>query len=120
MTPDDLAYVMYTSGSTGVPKGVMIPHRGIVRLVRNTGYCDFGPDQTFLLLAPISFDASTFEIWGPLLNGARLAIMAPGTPALDELGSAIRRYGVTTLWLTAGLFHLMVDRRPEDLRACVS
>jgi len=117
LSGDDLAYVMYTSGSTGNPKGVMIPHRGIVRLVRNTGYCDFGPDQTFLLLAPISFDASTFEIWGPLLNGARLAIMRPGTPALDELGSAIRRYGVTTLWLTASLFHLMVDRRPEDLRS---
>jgi len=78
-TPHDLAYIIYTSGSTGVPKGVMTPHRGIVRLVRNTGYCDFGPDQTFLLLAPISFDASTFEIWGPLLNGARLAIMPPGT-----------------------------------------
>jgi len=116
-TPHDLAYIIYTSGSTGVPKGVMTPHRGIVRLVRNTGYCDFGPDQTFLLLAPISFDASTFEIWGPLLNGARLAIMPPGTPALHELGSAIRRYGVTTLWLTANLFHLMVDRRPEDLRS---
>ena len=116
-TPDALAYVIYTSGSTGVPKGVMIPHRGIVRLVRNTDYCDFGPAQTFLLLAPISFDASTFEIWGPLLNGARLAIMPPGTLALDELGSAIRRYRVTTLWLTASLFHLMVDRCPEDLRS---
>ncbi len=112
---DDLAYVIYTSGSTGQPKGVMIPHRGIVRLVRDTDYCDFGPDQTFLLMAPISFDASTFEIWGPLLGGGRLAIMAPGAPALDEIGSAIRRHGVTTLWLTAGLFHLMVDRRPEDL-----
>lgn len=117
LSGDDLAYVMYTSGSTGNPKGVMIPHRGIVRLVRNTNYCDFGPDQTFLLMAPISFDASTFEVWGPLLNGGRLAIMPPGTPALNEIGSAIRRHGITTLWLTAGLFHLMVDRRPEDLRS---
>jgi len=117
LSGDDLAYVMYTSGSTGNPKGVMIPHRGIVRLVRNTNYCDFGPDQTFLLMAPISFDASTFEVWGPLLSGGRLAIMPPGTPALNEIGSAIRRHGITTLWLTAGLFHLMVDSRPEDLRS---
>src|SRR5262249_41676202 len=64
---DDLAYVMYTSGSTGMPKGVMIRNRGVVRLVRNTNYCRFGEQETFLQLAPISFDASTFEIWGPLL-----------------------------------------------------
>lgn len=115
-TAEDLAYVMYTSGSTGNPKGVMVTHRAITRLVRNTDYCDFGVDQIFLLLAPISFDASTFEVWGPLLNGARLAIMPPGAPSLDELGAAIRRHGVTTLWLTAGLFHLMVDHRPQDLR----
>ena len=76
-TADDLAYVMYTSGSTGTPKGVMIGHRAVVRLVRNTNYCQFDRDQVFLQLAPISFDASTFEIWGALLNGARLAIMPP-------------------------------------------
>ena len=64
-TADDLAYVMYTSGSTGTPKGVMIGHRSVVRLVRDTNYCQFGRDQVFLQLAPISFDASTFEIWAP-------------------------------------------------------
>jgi amino acid adenylation domain-containing protein len=113
---DDLAYVMYTSGSTGTPKGVMIPHRGVVRLVRNTNYCQFGSHEVFLQLAPISFDASTFEIWGALLNGARLAILPPRSTGFDELGTAIRRHGVTTLWLTAGLFHRMVDQRVEDLR----
>ena len=70
----------------------------------------------FLQLAPISFDASTFEIWGALLNGGRLAIMPPRSPGLDELGAAIRRHGVTTLWLTAGLFNLMVEQRIDDLR----
>ena len=113
---DDLAYVMYTSGATGTPKGVMIPHRGVIRLVRNTNYCQFGPNEVFLQLAPISVDASTFEIWGALLNGARLAIMPPRATGLDELGTAIRRHGVTTLWLTAGLFHLMVEQRVEELR----
>jgi amino acid adenylation domain-containing protein len=114
-TADDLAYVMYTSGSTGSPKGVLVGHRAVVRLVRGTDYCHFGPDEVFLQLAPLSFDASTFEVWGPLLNGGRLAVMPPGPPALDELGAAIRRHGVTTLWLTAGLFHLMVEQRPAEL-----
>src|SRR5947209_3046237 len=62
--PESLAYVMFTSGSTGRPKGVLVENRAIVRLVRNTNYCQFGPEQVHLLFAPISFDASTFEIWG--------------------------------------------------------
>jgi aspartate racemase len=114
-TADDLAYVMYTSGSTGRPKGVLVGHRAVVRLVRDTNYCRFGPDEVFLQLAPLSFDASTFEVWGPLLNGGRLALLPPGAVALEALGAAIRRYRVTTLWLTAGLFHLMVEQRPQDL-----
>ena len=114
--PDDLAYVMYTSGSAGTPKGVLVGHRAVVRLVRDTDYCHFGPGEVFLHLSPLAFDASTFEIWGPLLNGGRLAIMPPGPPTPDGLGTAVRRHGVTTLWLTAGLFHLVVDQRVEALR----
>jgi amino acid adenylation domain-containing protein len=110
----DLAYVMYTSGSTGQPKGVMVTHRSIVRLVKATNYIAISPNDVFLQLAPISFDASTLEIWGPLLNGASLAIMPPQPPSLEDIGRAIRRYGVTTLWLTAGLFHLMVEQRLDD------
>jgi amino acid adenylation domain-containing protein len=115
-TSEHLAYVEYTSGSTGKPKGVCIIHRSVVRLVKNTNYLDFDSDQVLLQLAPISFDASTFELWGSLLNGAKLAIMPPHTPSLEELGQAIREYQVTTLWLTTGLFNLMVDERLEDLR----
>jgi len=114
--PTSLAYVMYTSGSTGQPKGVMVENRAIVRLVRNTNFCKFGPDEVFLQFAPISFDASTLEIWGPLLNGGRLVVMPPQSASLEDLGRAIRDQGVTTLWLTAGLFNLMVDQRLEDLR----
>ncbi len=111
----DLAYVIYTSGSTGTPKGVAVPHRAVVRLVRGTGYASFGPDEVFLMMAPASFDASTFEVWGPLLNGGALAIPPPGEVSLDALERAIRGFGVTTLWLTAGLFHLVVDERPAAL-----
>ncbi|HZE63356.1 MAG TPA: amino acid adenylation domain-containing protein, partial [Pyrinomonadaceae bacterium] len=113
---DNLAYVMYTSGSTGRPKGVAVTHRNIVRLVKNTNYASLTRAEVFLQFAPISFDASTFEIWGSLLNGARLALMTPGAASLDELGRALKRYQVTTLWLTAGLFHLMVDTHLDDLR----
>jgi amino acid adenylation domain-containing protein len=112
---DDLAYVMYTSGSTGRPKGVMVVHRGVVRLVTRTRYVDFGPDHVFWHAAPSSFDASTFEIWGALLNGGRLAIAPPQALTLEELGREIRLHRVTTLWLTAGLFNAMVDERLGDL-----
>ncbi len=115
-TADSLAYVMYTSGSTGAPKGVLIPHRAIVRLVRNTDYADFGPAQVFLQMAPLAFDASTFEVWGALLNGGRLALMPAGAPTLQEIGEAIARHKVTTLWLTAGLFQAFVDDNLEALR----
>jgi aspartate racemase len=84
--------------------------------VRNTNFCRFGPDEVFLQFAPISFDASTLEIWGPLLNGGKLVIMPPQASSLEDLGRVIGDHGVTTLWLTAGLFSLMVDERIEDLR----
>ncbi|MFD2168469.1 amino acid adenylation domain-containing protein [Tumebacillus lipolyticus] len=113
---DDLAYVMYTSGSTGQPKGVCVPHRAIVRLVKNAQYADFSPDHVFLQVATVSFDAATFEIWGSLLHGATLALMPPHLPTLEEVGQALREYGVTTLWLTVGLFNLMVDSHLEALR----
>ncbi len=116
VTADNLAYVMYTSGSTGRPKGVSVIHRGVVRLVKGANYANLAAEEVFLQLAPISFDASTLEIWGSLLNGARLVIFPPHTPSLEELGQVIQQYQITTLWLTAGLFHLMVDERLEDLK----
>jgi aspartate racemase len=113
---DNLAYLTYTSGSSGAPKGVSVVHRGVVRLVKQNHYARLARDEVFLHQAPLSFDASTFEIWGSLLNGARLVLMTAGVPSLEEIGTALRRYGVSTLWLTAGLFHVMVEERLADLR----
>src|SRR6185369_10848246 len=113
---ESLAYVMYTSGSTGTPKGVAVTHRNVIRLVRGAGYADFGPQQTWLQYAPVSFDASTLEIWAPLLNGGRLVLFPGRTGSLDELARVVETHGVTSAWLTAGLFHEMVDGCLAGLR----
>jgi amino acid adenylation domain-containing protein len=108
VSAEDPAYIMYTSGSTGNPKGVIVPHRAICRLVLGSDFIHFGAEEVFLQLAPVSFDASTLEIWGALLHGATLALIAGNKPSPEEIGEAIATYGVTTMWLTAALFHLMV------------
>lgn len=115
-TPEGLAYVMYTSGSTGTPKGVEIPHRGIVRLLFGTDYARFGPDRVFLQMAPFSFDASTFEIWGALLHGGRCVLYPETVPLSSTLGALLRREQVTTLWLTSSLFNALIDDDPAILR----
>jgi amino acid adenylation domain-containing protein len=112
----DLAYVMFTSGSTGRPKGVAVRHRAVVRLVRDQNYANFGPDEVVLHMAPLAFDASTLEIWGPLLNGGLVVILDEPKPSLSCIGETIKNHNITTSWMTAGLFHLMVDHRLEDLR----
>ncbi|MGO9238514.1 MAG: non-ribosomal peptide synthetase [Methylocella sp.] len=112
----DPACVMFTSGSTGEPKGVVIPHQAIVRLVRNPGYMQFSDDQIFLQASSLTFDASIFEIWGALLNGAQLAIPGAGLLSLDTITAAVEEYDVTTLFLTSGLFNLMIDQCPARLR----
>ncbi|MCP3144849.1 non-ribosomal peptide synthetase, partial [Pyxidicoccus xibeiensis] len=116
-TSRHLAYIDFTSGSTGRPKGVCIEHRSVARLVRGVDYADLGASQTFLLIAPISFDASTLEVWGCLLNGGRLVLYPPHAPNdVRELAGVLEQHGVTTLHLTAGLFTQMVEADLEALR----
>lgn len=110
---DAVAAVLYTSGSTGRPKGVEVPHRGMLRLVRSPFITWTG--ETFLLHSALSFDLSTFEVWGPLCNGSTCAIAPAGPVGLADLQAAIERLGVTTLWLTAGLFHAVAAFRLEAL-----
>jgi len=114
-TPDNLAYICYTSGSTGKPKGVAVRHRGVVRLVQDGDYASLTSEETYLQLCSLRFDPSAFEIWGSLLNGARLVIYRPGTPDLRDLAECLEKERITTLWMTTGLLHRMVDGHLESL-----
>ncbi|MQA25323.1 MAG: amino acid adenylation domain-containing protein [Micromonosporaceae bacterium] len=114
--PEDVAYIAYTSGSTGAPKGAMIPHRAVLRLVRNPNYLAIGPGDATLQLAPLAFDASTLEVWAPLLNGARVAVFPPEDPTPERIAEVASAERVTVLWLTAGLFHQMAEGPVGRLR----
>ncbi|HEY6410112.1 MAG TPA: amino acid adenylation domain-containing protein, partial [Ktedonobacteraceae bacterium] len=111
----DLAYVMYTSGSTGRPKGVEIQHRSISRLVFGVDDVRLDTTRAILHMAPISFDASTFEVWGALLHGARCVLFPERVPTPKSIGAAIRKYDITTMWLTATLFNAVIDEDPHAL-----
>ncbi len=113
--PLGVAYVMYTSGSSGRPKGVAVTHRGVVRLVQDNPYVRFGPEQVFLHMAPFSFDASTYEIWGALTHGGRLVLAPPGPPSLAGLARLLDTRRITSTLLTSGLFHQMAEAEPESL-----
>jgi amino acid adenylation domain-containing protein len=110
-----LAHILFTSGSTGKPKGVLIEDRGVLRVTADLDYAQVGPNDVFLQYAPLNFDASTFELWAAWLKGACVAVPEPGLTSLHELGLAIRSFGVSTLWLTSGLFQLMVEQEIESL-----
>ncbi|CAN5342232.1 hypothetical protein BH24PSE2_BH24PSE2_12570 [soil metagenome] len=112
---NSLACVLFTSGSSGRPKAVAIRHFSIMRLVFGNDYVAFGSDRVFLQLATVSFDASTFELWGALLHGAKLVISPTGLPDFRQLEDLLKRNRVTTLWLTATLFNQVVEQHPQAL-----
>lgn len=114
-SPADLAYIAFTSGSTGPPRGVAVSHEAVLRLARDPHCAPSGPGDRYLQFAPVAFDASTFEIWAPLLGGGELVVHPPEEPSPAELAAFISEQQISTLWLPAGLFHLMVDLHAEQL-----
>ena len=111
---DSVAYIMYTSGSTGQPKGVLVPHRGITRLVLNNGYADFNAADRVAFASNPAFDASTMDVWGPLLNGGQVQVIDHAT-LLDPSAFAQALQGVTVLFVTTALFNQYVQLIPQAL-----
>ncbi len=113
--PMSLAYISFTSGSTGVPKGVAVPQRAVIRLISDPSFASLGPGQRLLQLAPVAFDASTLEIWGGLLTGGTVVVAPPGPLGLPDIASLLRTADVTVAWLTAGLFHQLAETDIEAI-----
>lgn len=111
----DLANILYTSGSTGKPKGAMLEHAGVLRLVMDTQWLAYSPDDIFLQISALSFDVCTFELWGPLLNGGSV-VTAPPSPSIGDIEHLLEAFNITTLWLTAGLFNVVMEERPTAIR----
>ncbi|MDQ1249840.1 MAG: hypothetical protein QG597_4217, partial [Actinomycetota bacterium] len=114
-TAGQLAYVNFTSGSTGEPKGVLIEHRGVLRLLDPDAPWAMAPSDRMLHLAPMAFDAATLEIWLPLLSGGTLVLAPPGRLGLDQIADIVVQQSISVLWLTSGLFHAMVETEPHAL-----
>lgn len=114
-TPDSVAYVNFSSGTTGVPKAIACMDRGIMRLVLGQSYIRFGPEMTMLNSASIEFDAFTLELWAPLLHGGTCVIAEERVLSPAAMRSAILADGVRTAWLTSALFNMLVDTDVDAL-----
>ncbi len=112
--PSNLAYAEYTSGSTGTPKGVAVCHRDVVALLADRRFTS-GAHQRVLAHSPLAFDASTYELWIPLLRGGQVVIAPPGELDPTRLRKLITRHELTALWLTAGLFRTFAQEAPGCL-----
>lgn len=117
INPNCLAYVIYTSGTTGRPKGVMVEHRNVIRLVKNTNYIQFRGDDKILQTGSLAFDASTFEVWGALLNGLTLHVASNNIILDDEkLEEYIEKNDITIMWLTSPLFNKICNENTIALK----
>ena len=112
--PDGLVYAEYTSGSTGTPKGVAVRHRDVVALAADRRFKSEA-HRRVLAHSPLAFDASTYELWIPLLAGGQVVMAPPGDLDAGTLRQLIARHSVTGLWLTSGLFRALAQDAPDCL-----
>ncbi|WP_392564159.1 amino acid adenylation domain-containing protein [Orbus wheelerorum] len=113
---NDLAYCIYTSGTTGKPKGTLITHRNINRLVINPNYTDIGCDDRFLDISGYQFDASIYDIFAPLLNGAAIVIAEKQQILnLSDFNQLISDYKISNCFITAAFFNTLVDAKVTNL-----
>lgn len=104
------AYIMYTSGSTGAPKGTVVEHRSVLRLVKNTDFITFYDEDRILQTGALDFDASTFEVWGALLNGLQLHLANKETILTpSRLKSIVHQNKINIMWLTSPLFNQLSE-----------
>ncbi|WP_344939081.1 AMP-binding protein, partial [Sphaerisporangium flaviroseum] len=111
--PDNGCYVIFTSGSTGRPKGVVTLHRNVTELLHGAPFLRLDQSDTLLQLAPLPFDNSTFELWAPLVAGARLVLAPPVDYTPADIAAWVDEHRVSVLHVTASLFALLVDHEPQ-------
>jgi amino acid adenylation domain-containing protein len=113
VTGESIAYVMFTSGTTGRPKGVVLPHRSVIRMLVDTDWLRLSPDTVTLHSSAFAFDTSIIDFFAALLHGGSVVIPPDGALSLSQIADAICCHGVNTLWLTSGLFHAIAGLRPQ-------
>ncbi|MFJ1901978.1 amino acid adenylation domain-containing protein [Streptomyces sp. NPDC088115] len=113
--PDDIACVMFTSGSTGRPKGIAASHHALTATLTGQDFASFGPGAVWLQCAPLSWDAFALELWGPLMNGGTCVLHPAGRPEPLLMARLVAEHGITSMYLSASLFNVVVDEYPHLL-----
>ncbi|MFD7717769.1 amino acid adenylation domain-containing protein [Streptomyces sp. NPDC059814] len=113
--PDDIACVMFTSGSTGRPKGIAASHHALTSTLTGQDFASFGPGAVWLQCAPLSWDAFALELWGPLMNGGTCVLHPGRRPEPFLMARLVAEHGITSMYLSASLFNVVVDEYPRVL-----
>lgn len=117
LSSEDKAYMMYTSGTTNKPKGIIIRHKGVIRVVKDNGYVKFLDDDILMTIANYSFDGSIFDIFGAIINGLTLVVPSEDDVTdIPRLTQIIKKYNVKVFFITTSLFNALIDTSLEELK----